>query len=160
MVSNRGLWWESPASCARRMLSRARLRKVSGLIRISSGPGKDRRELRQNSAAISASLGFSTMTSGGAAERRSTAPPRIVQRISADDREMPGPHARRRIEASPFDPAAYLTGALGRLPHRRRLRVVPRPEVAQRFEEPALILRGAFTRHPPLCVTPHSRPSR
>src|SRR5229473_4033296 len=158
MPSNKDLWWESPASCAKRMHSRARLRKVSGLIRISSGPGKHRRGLRQNSAAISASLGFSTMTSRGGAERRSTALPRIIQHIPTDDRQVPGSHARRRIEASPFGPAAYLTSALGRLPHRRRLRVVPRPEVPQRLEEPALILRRTFTRHPPLCVTHHSPP--
>ena len=60
---------------ARRMHSRARLRKVSGLIRIASGPGKDRRVLRQNSAAISASLGFSATLGRVAAERLSAALP-------------------------------------------------------------------------------------
>ncbi len=74
-AEHKDLWWESPASCARRMHSRARLRKVSGLIRIASGPGKDRRVLRQNSAAISASLGFSATLGRVAAERLSAALP-------------------------------------------------------------------------------------
>src|SRR6202162_5127334 len=153
MLSNKDLWWESLASRARRLHSRARLRKVSGLIRISSGPGKHRGVLRQNSAAISASFGFSATISRVAAERLSRALRRRIQDIPADDREVPGSHARKRIETSPLGPAAYLTGALGRLPHRRSLRVVPGPEVPQRFQKPALILRRAFTRHPPPCVT-------
>jgi len=40
-----------------------------------SGPGKDRRALRQNSAAISASLGFSATLGRVAAERLSAALP-------------------------------------------------------------------------------------
>ena len=84
---------------------------------------------------------------------------RRVQRIPVDDREVPSPQTRKTVEASPLDPAADLAGALRGLPDRRGLRVVSRPEISQRFQKFALILRRTFPRHALLRISDHP-PSR
>ncbi len=79
-----------------------------------------------------------------------------VQRIPADDREVPSFQTRKVIEASPLDPAADLAGALRGLPDRRGLRVVSRSETSQRLQKFALILRRTIPLHAPLRVSDHS----
>ena len=71
---------------------------------------------------------------------------------------MPSPHTRRPIKTSPFDPTADLAGALRGVPDSRGLRVVSRPQISQRLQECALILRRAFPRPAPHRVTDHPRP--
>jgi hypothetical protein len=68
---------------------------------------------------------------------------------------VPSPHARTLIDASPFDPASDLAGALRDLPDRRGLRVILWPEVPQSFQECTLILRRTFPRHAPHRVSDH-----
>src|SRR5436309_13332497 len=82
-----------------------------------------------------------------------------IQRIPAGDREVPSSQIRKIIAAPPLDPTSDLAGALRGLPDRRGLRVVPRPEIPQRLQEPALILRRAFPQCAPLRVSDHF-PSR
>ena len=80
---------------------------------------------------------------------------RRIQRIPADDREVPSPQTRKVIEASPLDPAADLAGALRGFPDRGALRVVARAEIPQHFQKFALILRRTSPRHAPLRVSDH-----
>ena len=103
----------SSIALSKRMHSSARLRNVSGLIRISSGPGEDRGVLRQNSAAISASFGFSSGTDRAVIDRLSSSARQGSQCLPADDGEVPSPHAGKIVEASPLDPTANLAGSLG-----------------------------------------------
>ncbi len=84
---------------------------------------------------------------------------RRVQRIPADDREVPSFQTRKVIETSPLDPAADLAGALRGLPDRGGLRVVSRPEMPQRLQKFPLIFRRTFPRHAPLRESDHP-PSR
>ena len=84
---------------------------------------------------------------------------RRVQRIPADDREVPSPQTRKIVEAFPLDPAADLAGALRGFPDRGALRVVARAEIPQHFQKFALILRRTSPRHAPLRVSNHP-PSR
>jgi len=84
---------------------------------------------------------------------------RRIQRIPADDREVPSPHTRESIKASPLDPPPDLTGALRGVPDSRGLPVVSRPELPQRFQKFALIIRRMFSRPVPLRVSDHP-PSR
>ncbi len=81
---------------------------------------------------------------------------RSVQRIPADDREVPSSKTRKVIEASPLDPAADVAGALRGLPDRRGLRVVSRPEITQRLQKFALIRRRTFPQRVPLRVSDHA----
>ena len=84
---------------------------------------------------------------------------RRIQRIPADDREVPSPHTRKIVEAFPLDPAADLAGALRGLPDGRGLRVVSRAEIPQCLQKFALILRRTFPRPAPLRISDHP-PSR
>ena len=84
---------------------------------------------------------------------------RRIQRIPADDREVPSPYTREPIKASPLDPPPDLAGALRGVPDSRGLPVVSRPELPQRFQKFALIIRRMFSRPVPLRVSDHP-PSR
>ena len=84
---------------------------------------------------------------------------RRIQRIPADDREVPSPQTRKIVEAFPLDPAADLAGALRGLPDGRGLRVVSRAEIPQCLQKFALILRRTFPRPAPLRISDHP-PSR
>jgi hypothetical protein len=79
-----------------------------------------------------------------------------VQRIPAEGREVPSPQTRNVIEASPFDPAANLAGALRAPSDRRSLGVVSWPEISKQFQKFALILRRTFPRPVPRGVYDHS----
>src|SRR6266516_780274 len=63
---------------------------------------------------------------------------------------------RKVIEASPFDPAANLAGALCAPSDRRSLGVVSWPEISKQFQKFALILRRTFPRPVPRGVYDHS----
>ena len=63
---------------------------------------------------------------------------------------------RKVIEASPFDPAANLAGALRAPSDRRSLGVVSWPEISKQFQKFALILRRTFPRPVPRGVYDHS----
>ncbi len=85
-------------------------------------------------------LGDRRLRTGQSGWDRAATPRRRVQRIPADDREVPSPQTRKFIEASPLNPAADLAGALRGLPDRRSLRVISGPEISQRRQKFALIL--------------------
>src|SRR5262249_14773908 len=106
------------------MHSTARLRKVSGLIHISSGPGNRRRILRRNSAVLSASRGFSHPTAAARhhviAERASTNSIPCARQWSGAKRECR--ETRRHISIRPNrapDRRAWWTFALRRSGHCR-----------------------------------------
>jgi len=82
---------------------------------------------------------------------------RRIQRLPAHGREVPSPLARNIIQTSPLDPTADLAGTLRGFPDRRGLRVVSRPEISQRLQKFALILRRRSSQLVPHRVSDHSR---